>query len=69
MHGGEDMRTTLDLPEKLMAEALRVAHCKTKTKVITMALEGLIRREKLKELKNYQGAVSLDIDLDRVRGR
>jgi hypothetical protein len=45
------MRTTLDLPEKLIFQAIRVTHCKTKTRVITMALQGLIRREKLKELK------------------
>ena len=38
------MRTTLDLPENLLNEAMRVTHAETKTAVIVLALEELIRK-------------------------
>ena len=41
------MRTTLDLPEDLLNEAMKAAHIKTKTKVIITALEELIRKSKI----------------------
>jgi len=63
------MRTTLDLPEELVREAMRATRVQTKTRVIIMALEELVRKSKISELKNFKGAVDLDIDLDRLRGR
>jgi Arc/MetJ family transcription regulator len=63
------MRTTLDLPEKLMQEAMKAAHVKTKTNVIILALKELIRKSKISDLKKFKGTVDLDIDLDVLRGR
>lgn len=63
------MRTTLDLPEKLVAEAMKATEIKTKTKVIITALEQLIKKTKISEIKKYKGQVDLDIDLDELRGR
>ncbi len=63
------MRTTLDLPDNLVREAMKVTHIKTKTKVIITALEELIRKSKLSEIKNFKGKINLDIDLDNIRGR
>ncbi len=63
------MRTTLDLPEKLLNEAMKTTHIQTKTKVIITALEELIRKSKISEIKSYKGKVDLDIDLNSTRGR
>lgn len=63
------MRTTLDLPEDLMQEALKATQAKNRTQVIIMALEELIRRHKLSQLKRFKGKVDLDIDLNLSRGR
>ncbi len=63
------MRTTLDLPEDLVNEAMEVTKCKTKTELIKFALENIILKEKVKKLKNYYGKLSLDIELDLVRER
>ena len=63
------MRTTLDLPEDLIVEAMKATNIKTKTKVIVAALEQLIRKSKIAEIKNYKGQVDLDIDLNELRGR
>ena len=63
------MRTTLDLPEALLDEAMKASHIRTKTQVIVTALEELIRKRKIGELKAFKGKVDLDIDLDAVRSR
>jgi len=63
------MRTTLDLPEDLLKEAMDVTHIPTKTKVITTALKELIRKSRVSELKEFKGKVDLPIDLDTIRGR
>lgn len=63
------MRTTIDLPDNLVNEAMKMTHIKTKTKVIITALEQLIRREQLSELKEFKGKIDLGIDLETIRGR
>lgn len=63
------MRTTLDLPEDLLIEAMEATHTNTKTAVIIKALEGLVRKSKISSLKNYQGKIELDIDLNEIRDR
>ncbi len=63
------MRTTLDLPEHLLNEVMQVTHTRTKTAVIIMALEDLLRKSRISELKKYRGNINLDIDLDEIRDR
>ena len=63
------VRTTLDLPENLINEAMKATQINTKTKVIITALEELIRKSKISGLKNFKGKVDLDIDMNVVRGR
>ncbi len=63
------MRTTLDLPENLVDEAMKAARIDTKTKVIIRALEELIRKSNISGLKDFKGKVDLDIDMKAVRGR
>jgi len=63
------MRTTLDLPESLLDEAMAITKIKTKTDVIKVALQNLIQKEKIKDIKRYYGKIDLDIDLDILRKR
>lgn len=63
------MRTTLDLPENLLTEAMEITQTDTKTGVIVLALKELVRKSKLSGLKKFKGKIDLDIDLDIVRGR
>jgi Arc/MetJ family transcription regulator len=63
------MRTTLDLPEELLDEARKATHTKTKTEVIILALENLISKSRIAELKKFKGKIDLDIDLDALRNR
>ena len=63
------MRTTLELPDTLVNEALALTKISTKTELIKFALENVIQREKIKELANYFGKITLDVDLDKLRKR
>ena len=63
------MRTTLDLPENLLNEAMKVTHTDTKTAVIIKALEELVRKSKISDLKKYKGKIDLDVDLNEIRDR
>jgi Arc/MetJ family transcription regulator len=63
------MRTTLDLPEDLLLKAMSVSHIKTKTQVITLALQELVRKSEISDLKEFKGKIDLDIDLDTLRDR
>ena len=63
------MRTTLNLPEELLLEAMDVTHIGTKTRVIIIALQELIRRNKITELKKFKGKIDLEIDTGVLRSR
>jgi hypothetical protein len=68
MHGGF-MRTTLDLPLKLLDEARRASGAKTKTQAIILGLEELIRHHKRELLWNLRGRLRLNLDLKKSRQR
>jgi Arc/MetJ family transcription regulator len=63
------MRTTLNLPDSLITEAIKLTNLKTKTDVIVYALKTLIQQEKIKKIKKFKGKIKLDIDLDALRQR
>ena len=63
------MRTTLEIPDTLIEEAMMLTHIQTKTELVKTALRNLIQKEKIKDIKSYYGKVRLDIDLDHLRDR
>ncbi len=63
------MRTTLDIPSPLIAEAMKATHQRTKTAVIVTALEELVRKSRIHGLQQFRGKVDLDIDLNALRKR
>ena len=63
------MITTLDLPESLLNEAMKITHMETEKGVVVLALNELIRKAKVSGLKNYKGSIDLDINLDEIRDR
>jgi Arc/MetJ family transcription regulator len=64
-----NMRTTLDLPDTLIDEAMALTNIQTKTDLIKTALANLIQKEKIKGIKSYYGKVDLEIDLNTLRKR
>lgn len=63
------MRTTLDLPDRLVQDAMKASHQKTKTAAIVTALQDFVRKTRLQDLRSFKGQVDLDIDLDALRKR
>ena len=63
------MRTTLDIPEALLREAVELLQFKSKTDAVVVALHELIRRRRLGELKDLAGHVPMEVDLDVSRRR
>ncbi len=50
------MRTTLDIPEPLLDEALHLLGFKSKTDTVVLALQELVRKRRIEELKSMLGA-------------
>ena len=63
------MRTTLDIPKKLIDEAMKVTGAKTKSQLIKDALQAEIDRVKRKKLISRKGTLDLDVDLNTLRDR
>ena len=63
------MRTTIELPDDLIAEAMKVSHVKTKTTVITLGLQELINKHRIEALRALRGKMDLSIDIRKSRKR
>lgn len=63
------MRTTVDLPEKLLEEARRATDSKTMRETLILGLEELVRKDKREKLRQLAGKIHLDLDLSRSRKR
>lgn len=62
------MRTTLDLPDGLLAAAQRACGARTKTMTVVMALQQLVSAVKITQLRALRGKVRLNVDLKELRG-
>ena len=63
------MRTTLDLPVELLEEAQRLLGFTSKTDTVVLSLRELIRRNRIRELRDLLGSVTLDVDTAVSRRR
>lgn len=63
------MRTTIDIPEELITESMKLTGATTKSQTIREALEEQIQRAKRKRLITRKGSIDLNIDLNLLRNR
>jgi Arc/MetJ family transcription regulator len=63
------MRTTLDLPQDLLEEALKTLGFKSKTDAVIYSLQEMLRRRKIEELKGLAGKVRIVQNLKKSRRR
>jgi Arc/MetJ family transcription regulator len=61
------MRTTLDLPDDLVEEAMRLMGFKSKTDAVVLSLREFIRRHRVEALKAAFGKIKLDVDVAKSR--
>ena len=63
------MRTTLNIPDDLVNEGLKIGKFKTKTGLIVKSLQDYIYNSRITKLKEFRGKVNLDIDIEDLRKR
>jgi len=63
------MRITLNLPEKLLDDLRMATGEMNRTALIRAALEEQLKRVMRDRLLTLRGKVSLDVDLDNLRGK
>ena len=68
--GDAQMRSTLELPEELIAEAQLMTGIRTKREVVATALAEMVQRLRVERLIARLGHIDLDLaqeDLERMR--
>ncbi|MFL6194106.1 MAG: type II toxin-antitoxin system VapB family antitoxin [Thermoanaerobaculia bacterium] len=58
------MRTTLNIDEKALKEALKMAQGKTKSEIVNDALREYARRRKVREFLKFEGKMVWEGNLD-----
>jgi Arc/MetJ family transcription regulator len=60
-------RTNIELDDKLISEAMKLTHKKTKKALVNYAVEQLVRKLKRKKMLELEGKVEWTGDLDETR--
>ena len=61
------MKTTLNIPEKLLEEAVQLAGVQTKTEAVIRALAEFVRRQKVERLISETGSLEFSDDWENAR--
>ncbi len=60
------MRSTIDIDERVLAEAMKVANVRTKKELIDLSLKELVRQKRRERLQAKLGKFSLDLSAIRL---
>lgn len=63
------MKLSINLPDELITEVMKISGFKTKTEAIRKAIQQMVDLDKRKKLIGFRGKVDLNIDLDVLRDR
>lgn len=61
------LRTNIELDEKLVNEAMKLTHIKTKKELVNYAIEELVHKIKRKKILDLEGKVEWTGDLSEMR--
>ena len=61
------MKTTLNIPEDLIKEAMSLSKHKTKTETVIVALQEYVRQKKIEKIMEYQGKLQFDETWEKSR--
>lgn len=61
------MKTTIDIPEDIMQDALRVSGARSKREVVLNALRDYVRRRQMAELARHAGTCDELITTEELR--
>lgn len=60
------MKTTVDIPDEVLDEAIRYTRAKTKREAIVTAMQDFIRRNRMGELVRYSGSSDTLLTNDEI---
>jgi Arc/MetJ family transcription regulator len=60
------MKTTVDIPEQVLEDAMRYTRAKTKREAIVSAMQDYIRRKRMSELVRYSGSSDTLLTNDEI---
>ena len=61
------MRTNIEIDDKLMREAMKLAHTRTRRETVEEALKLLVRLRKQERIRSLRGTVRWEGNLDEMR--
>lgn len=61
------MKTTLNIPQELIAEAMQLADSRTKTEAVRLALEMFIRQKRIEVIIAHAGSLQFSNDWEKGR--
>ena len=63
------MRTTVDLPEDLLMEVMKILRSESKKETIIKALTNIKNLNERQKILKYKGKINVDLDIDKLRSR
>ncbi len=60
------MRSTIDIDEQVLAEAMKVAHVRTKKELIDLSLRELVRQKRRERLQARLGKLPLELSAAKL---
>ncbi len=60
-------RTNIELDDRILKEAIKLTHMKTKKEIVNYAVEELVKRLRRKKILELEGKVKWEGDLDEMR--
>ncbi len=61
------MKTSIDIPESVLAEAMRYTKSKTKREAVVTVMEDFVRRRRMADLVQHSGKFTSLIALDEMK--
>ena len=61
------MRTTLDIPERLINDLLKVLKLSKKNEAVRIAIDDFVRRKKRENLLNLKGGIDIEDMSKKIR--
>ena len=66
-HREQNMRTNIEIDNKLMNEAIKISGLKTKKETVELGLKTLVRLKKQENIRRFRGQLEWTGNLDDMR--
>ncbi len=66
-HREQNMRTNIEIDNKLMNEAIKISGLKTKKETVELGLKTLVRLKKQENIRRFRGRLEWTGNLDDMR--